>query len=135
MASIDTNVLIRFLTGDDPDQYRKAQALFENEAIFILDTVVLESEWVLRYTYEFKPAQVCSAFTTVFGLPNVTLQNPMQLAQAIEWHREGFDFADALHVSHSKGHDPFYTFDRRLIRRATEACGVAVQEPSVSDNA
>ena len=48
MASIDTNVLVRFLTSDDPGQYAKARTLFEREAIFISDTVILETEWVLR---------------------------------------------------------------------------------------
>ncbi len=134
MASIDTNVLIRFLTGDDSGQYEKARALFEREAIFIPDTVILEAEWVLRYAYEFKPDRVCTAFAKVFGLPNVTLQNPLQLAQAIEWHREGFDFADALHVSHCEGHDPFYTFDRGLVRRATGANGVAVKKLGTPDS-
>ena len=115
MASIDTNVLIRFLTCDDQSQYEKARALFECEAIFIPDTVILEAEWVLRYAYEFEPERVCIAFAKVFGLPNVALQNPLQLAQALEWHREGIDFADALHVSLSEEHAPFFTFDRKLV--------------------
>ena len=128
MASIDTNVLVRFLTGDDQSQYAKARALFEREAIFIPDTVILETEWVLRYAYEFNPDHVCSALEKVFGLPNITLQNPLQLAQTLEWHREGLDFADAFHVSLSEGHSPFFTFDRKLVHRATESSGVTVED-------
>ena len=124
MASIDTNILIRFLTVDDVDHYEKARTLFEHEAIFIPDTVILETEWVLRYAYDFKPQRVCMALAKVFGLPNVTLQNPLQVAQALEWHREGFDFTDALHVSHCEGHAPFYTFDHKLVNRAAASGGV-----------
>ena len=59
----------------------------------------------------------------------------MRLAQAIEWNREGFGFADALYVSHSEGHDPLYTFVRRLVGRATGANGVAVKELGTPDSA
>ncbi len=128
MASIDTNVLIRFLTNDDQGQYEKARALFEREAIFISNTVILETEWVLRYAYAFNPVRVCTAFKKVFGLPNITLQNPSQLAQTLDWHQEGFDFADAFHVSLSEGHPPFFTFDRKLVRRSTESSSATVKD-------
>jgi len=48
MISIDTNVIVRLLTQDDPVQFKKSQELFKNHEIFITDTVVLETEWVLR---------------------------------------------------------------------------------------
>ena len=44
VRAIDTNVLIRFLTKDDPEQYAKARALIEGGDIFVATTVLLEVE-------------------------------------------------------------------------------------------
>ena len=129
MATIDTNVLVRFLTKDDSRQYQRAHQLFECSTLFIPDTVMLETEWVLRYAYGFDPGQVCSAFEKLGGLPTITLQNPMQIHQAIQWHRAGLDFADALHLAHSEGNEPFYSFDKKLLKRAPGCDCTPVIEP------
>ena len=43
MHAIDSNVLVRFLTGDDPDQSQRALILFRDRAIWIAKTVLLET--------------------------------------------------------------------------------------------
>lgn len=48
MRAVDTNVIIRYLTGDDPAQVVKARAIIGREPVFVPGTVVLEVEWVLR---------------------------------------------------------------------------------------
>jgi len=53
MIAIDTNIIIRFLTHDNERQYKKAFSVFNSQEIFIPDTVILETEWVLRYAYSF----------------------------------------------------------------------------------
>jgi len=55
MIAVDTNVLVRLLTGDDPAQTQRAVELFAQESILIPKTVLLETEWVLRYRYELAP--------------------------------------------------------------------------------
>ena len=55
MIAIDTNIVVRFLTQDDEQQYQKSLKLFQEQELFISDTVILETEWVLRFAYEFKP--------------------------------------------------------------------------------
>ncbi len=52
MLAVDTNVLVRLVTRDDPDQARRAFALFKRERLWIGKTVLLETEWVLRYSYQ-----------------------------------------------------------------------------------
>ncbi|MDM8548039.1 PIN domain-containing protein [Candidatus Venteria ishoeyi] len=64
MISIDTNIIIRFLTQDDLEQYKIAFSIFNSNDIFISDTVILETEWVLRYAYEFSPLDICNALGT-----------------------------------------------------------------------
>lgn len=71
MISVDTNIVVRFLTQDDKQQYAKSLKLFQEQDIFIPDTVILETEWVLRFAYRFQPQEICQAFRKLFGLPNV----------------------------------------------------------------
>jgi len=99
MIAIDTNIIIRFLTHDNERQYKKAFSVFNSQEIFIPDTVILETEWVLRYAYSFSPEDICRAFTNLFGLKNIHLSNPTFIVQAIEWHKQGMDFSDALHLT------------------------------------
>ena len=54
MIAIDTNLLVRLLTNDEPQQAARAIQLFKSGAeIFIGKTVLLETAWVLRSVYEF----------------------------------------------------------------------------------
>jgi predicted nucleic-acid-binding protein len=129
VIAVDTNILVRFLTGDDKHQFKKAFALFESHDVFIPDTVILESEWVLRYAYSFSPNAICRAFTNLFGLANVHVTNPTLLAQAIQWHEQGLDFADALHLALSQQYDQFFTFGSKLILKAKGLCKCSVLRP------
>ncbi len=58
MVAIDTNVLVRLLTGDDKTQYNASRKLFDDGIIFISDSVLLETEWVLRAAFDLSPADV-----------------------------------------------------------------------------
>ena len=119
MIAVDTNFVIRFLTHDDAEQFDRSYKLFKEHDVFICDSVILESEWVLRYAYEFAPDQICAALTRLFGLPNLHLANPVAISRAIDWHRQGLDFADALHVQSSTHCEEFLSFDdRRFAQRA-----------------
>jgi predicted nucleic-acid-binding protein len=129
VIAVDTNILVRFLTSDDKHQFKKALALFESHDVFIPDTVILESEWVLRYAYHFAPNTISSAFTGLFGLPSVHVTNPTLIAQAIQWHERGLDFADALHLALSQQYEQFFTFDSKLIRKAKGLCECSVLKP------
>lgn len=129
MISLDTNVIVRFLTGDDQAQFEKATALFSTENIIITASVILECEWVLRYAYQFKQPEITTAFQSLFGLPNVRLEEPLVISNAIDWHQNGMDFADALHLAQSKDAEAFVTFDKKLIKSALKNTTIQVREP------
>jgi predicted nucleic-acid-binding protein len=129
MLAVDTNVLVRFITADDPRQSARARALIEKNDIFVATTVLLETEWVLRSIYTFEPAEVAGAFEAVAGLPRLTLENPEASAKALEWMRRGMDFADALHLAASSGCDGFLSFDTDLARQAKTIGAAAVRKP------
>lgn len=129
MVAVDTNVIVRLLTGDDQAQYQAAYALFENERILIPTTVILETEWVLRYAYGFSTEAVDQAFRSLFGLANVELEDPMRVADVLNWYVRGMDFADALHLLAALEADGFRTFDKKLIARAKELVDLPVNLP------
>ncbi len=118
MIAIDTNIVVRLLTKDDVEQYQKAYRLFEQHPIFISDTVILETEWVLRFAYQFSREQIIDALGKLLGLPNVTVNYPTIVAQAFTWHSQGLDFADAFHLANSQHCDSFFTFDKKMINAA-----------------
>lgn len=129
MVTPDTNVIVRLLTQDDVSQYQRAYATFQNEQILILDSVLMETEWVLRFAYEFNRDQIVTALRLLSGLPNVELNDPGAIAKAVSWHAHGMDFADALHVAKATKSDRFVTFDRNLITASASMTSVQVTEP------
>lgn len=129
MIAVDTNIIVRFLTHDDEQQYKKSFAIFKTKEIFIPDTAILETEWVLRYAYEFSPKEICNALINLFGLNNVHLSNPTLISQAINWHLKGLDFSDALHLAQSQRHEKLYTFDKNFCAKAKKLSTCIVSSP------
>lgn len=129
MIAVDTNVLVRLLTGDDPRQFAASKTLFASEQVFVPVSVLLETEWVLRAAYRLAPDDVCEAFACVLGLENVSTTDSARMAQAIAWHRQGLDFADAVHLALSAGLGKLKTFDAAFIRRAKGLSACKVERP------
>ena len=127
MRAIDTNVVVRFLTSDDPVQAQVAKQVIEAGHVFIGTTVVLEAEWVLRSGYGFVVSEISLGLRNLAGLPGITLEEPAEIAQALDWMDEGMDFADALHLTRASHCSTFLTFDRKLVKRAKDFAGVTVQ--------
>jgi predicted nucleic-acid-binding protein len=121
MIAVDTNIVIRLLTGDDPAQLARARYLFETEKIFLPKTVVLETEWVLRSLYGLAASDIIRALTALVTLPQVSVEDSATIIEALGWLRQGLDFADALHLASSRTSERFVTFDRALVRRAKVA--------------
>jgi len=120
MISIDTNVLVRLLTGDDREQADKAKRLFKKEQIYITKTVVLETEWVLRFAYGFSADAIAGAFSKLLGQASVTVEDAQHIDVAVRLLQQGLDFADALHLVCSQNYT-FVTFDKKLETRGREA--------------
>ncbi len=129
MTAVDTNILVRFLVKDDKTQYESASAVFRSGDIFIPRTVILETEWVLRYVYEFEPLRILEAFRSLFGLHNVHTEDFHIVADAISLSESGLDFADAMHIASSKGADKFMSFDKSLVRKASKLANMKVDTP------
>lgn len=121
MIAVDTNIVVRYLTGDHPKQLDKARALIEENDIFLSRTVVLECEWVLRSVYGYSLLEVCEALRAFAGLPRVSVEDLGMVVRALDLAENGVGFADALHLAAAGGCDTFVTFDQDFITRAKRA--------------
>ena len=120
MVAVDTNVVVRLLTEDDPKQAKRARSLFERETILVPTTVLLEAEWVLRRLYGLDVIRIVDALSALIALPNVRCEHLGAVTAALDWTRAGLDFADALHLAGSGTAECFVTFDAKLVKRAKQ---------------
>lgn len=125
MIAVDTNILARFYCEDPDDAETKRQrprarrVMIESSAVFVPLTVVLEFEWVMRGFYEVNAETFCQTIDHLLGMAHVTVERWEAVKDAVELHRRGLDFADALHWVCSVACGQFVTFDDRgFVRRA-----------------
>ena len=121
MIAVDTNVLVRLLTGDEPRQEAAARALFAAGPIWIAKTVFLETGWVLRSLYGFEESAIRGAFTKLLGLKNVHVEDESSLAAALALTAHGIELADAIHLTSRPPGARFVSFDRAFVQRARRA--------------
>ena len=122
-AFVDTNVLVRHLTGDPPDLAARATAYLTNEAELLLaDIVVAETVYVLESFYEAPRSQVADAMRSLLALPCVVTVDPALMLRALEvYELERIDFAEAYLVAcaESTGVNRVASFDRSIDRVGT----------------
>jgi len=130
VIAVDTNVVVRLLARDDAAQAPRARALIEAGSVFVLKTVVLETEWVLRSLYDFGRPAIADGMARLLGLLGIEIEDRPAVARALTWYGRGLDFADALHLASVAHADAFATFDQALRRKARRIDGaVAVVAP------
>lgn len=120
MKAVDTNVLVRLLTRDDPEQAATAAREMREGPIFLATTVLLETEWVLRHAYKFDRADIGRALLGLVNLAGAVVDDEAGVRAALRWHADGMDFADALHVAKLQPADEFITFDRACAKKAAK---------------
>lgn len=102
MLGLDTNVLVRLLTGDDPAQSDRARHLIERRAaagepVFVSLLVLLEAEWVLRSRYGFDKTQVSGAIEALLETIEITIEDESVVEEALHrWENSVAEFADCL---------------------------------------
>ena len=122
MIALDTNVLVRLVTGDDPAQARRVAARIDTgDAFFVPLTVALELEWVLRGAYALAPDRVVAAFEALLSIRNLRFADDQLLARALNQYRMGLDFAGALHLEAAQGCSAMLSFDTQFRKRAARA--------------
>ena len=119
MRAVDTNVLVRLLTRDDPRQVTAAEAFVEKGA-WIPHVVLVEAIWVLISVYELEPPAVATAVDMLLNHRDLTVQDGEVVVAALETYRAkpsvGFSDCLVLEVARKAGHLPLGTFDRALAK-------------------
>jgi predicted nucleic acid-binding protein len=122
-AFLDTNVLVRHLTGDPPAQARRATAFLEGaEELLVPDLVVAEVVYVLESFYEVERPRVAELVRAVVGFPAVVVVDAPLLLRALEVYEvERLDFAEAYLVASAEvsGVGTIASFDREIDRLTT----------------
>jgi len=114
--AVDTNVVIRYLTSDDPIQTPIATETLR--AGFVLPvTVLMESEWVLRSAYRWPRDRIAAALAALIDLPTALLV-PEGSRWALARYGQGADLADMLHIVAATGGASFVTFDTGVLAGA-----------------
>lgn len=121
MLAVDTNVVLRFLTEDDPAQAAIARSLFDSEEIWIAKTVLLETAGVLRTVFEFEEVEIAEALLKLIGLDQVTAEDEQAIIGALALVGKGVELADAIHVFSRPAGVRFVSFDKRFVQRARRA--------------
>jgi predicted nucleic acid-binding protein len=122
-AFVDTNILVRHLTGDPPDQAARAtRVLAEAHELILVDLVVAELVYVLESFYEVERARVAEFVRAVLAFDPVQVVDEELLLRAVEVYEiERLDFAEAYLVACAErsGGDAVASFDRSIDRLPT----------------
>jgi predicted nucleic acid-binding protein len=122
-AFLDSNVLIRHLTGDPPGQARRATALLEQaDELLLADLIVAEVVYVLEWFYEVERRRVAELARAIVGFPAVVVVDKALLLRALEVYEvERLDFAEAylVAVAEASGVGVIASFDRTIDRLPT----------------
>lgn len=119
-AFVDTNVLVRHLTGDPADLAARATAYLGSERELLLtDLVAAETVYVLESFYEAPRDEVASAVRSLVAFDSIVCVDPALLLRAIEvYETDRIDFAEAYLVAcaESTGVGTIASFDRSIDR-------------------
>ncbi len=127
MRAVDTNILARWLLGDDPVQTPVALAVLSEPAHVSL-TVLTELGWVLEKALRIPRPIVGSMLEKVIDLEHTQVDKQPSVRWAIDRYRQGADWADMMHLVAAAGAAPvFATFDGSIARDAGEDSPVLVE--------
>ena len=117
---IDTNVLVRHLTGDPPEMGARATAYLRQErGLLLTDLVAAETVYVLESFYETPGADIAEALRSLIAFDSIVCVDPALLLRAVEvYETDRIDFAEAYLVAcaESTGVGNIVSFDRSIDR-------------------
>ncbi len=122
MVGVDTNILVRFLVGDDKKQANKVYKLFKSieddkDELFVPTLVILELIWVLESVYEIVRFDILDSVSQLILMPIFKFENLTVIQNFIfEAQQSKFDLSDLLiaHSANINGCEVILTFDKKV---------------------
>jgi len=124
MRFVDTNIFLRFLVNDIPEQADGCEAIFRKaivgeEALYTTDMVIAEIVWVLESYYELSRSEVRAKVEKILSTPNLTCDSRETVIHALALYDEKrIDYIDAYNacILKVKGIEEVYSFDKHYDR-------------------
>jgi predicted nucleic-acid-binding protein len=117
MRAVDTNILVRLITRDDPAQLSTAEAWIARGA-WVSTLVLAETTWVLGSVYNLESGEIATVVEMLLSHEQLSLQDVEVVAAALAQYRRlpalGFSDCLVLEIARKAGHLPIGTFDMRL---------------------
>jgi predicted nucleic-acid-binding protein len=122
-AFVDTNILVRHLTGDPPEMAARATAYLASATeLYLVDLVVAETVYVLESFYKVNRTQIAMAMRSLIAFASIVTVDPALLLRAIEVYEiDRLDFAGAYLVANAEtsGIDAVASVDQTIERITT----------------
>ena len=123
MLGIDTNILVRYLTQDDPKLASIVTKFFNKQhddgSIFINCIVLCELVWVLETAYEYNQKLIAMVLEKILQTKQFKIDNLTAVQRALQaYKRHNADFADHLiaEINHANGCQDTISFDKKAIK-------------------
>ena len=123
MIAVDTNVLVRYLVRDDPEQAEAARALLQSATAvrpaYVCREVVVELIWVLERAYGYSRERVATILEELVATEGLVVEEGDDMARAALRYRSaaaGFSDLMVLSAARRAAALPLYTFDRKAAR-------------------
>ncbi|MCK5339846.1 MAG: type II toxin-antitoxin system VapC family toxin [Desulfobulbaceae bacterium] len=121
MRGVDTNILVRFLVGDDEQQAKKVYNIFKKaesskNELFVPLLVVLELIWILESVYEISRVEILASISELLLMPILKFEHQSTLQQfTLSAQGNKYDLSDLLiaHSAKSQGCETVLTFDKK----------------------
>ena len=123
MIAVDTNVLVRYLVRDDPEQAEAARALLQSATAarpaYVCREVVVELVWVLERAYGCSKERIATILEELVATEGLVVEAADDVARAaFRYRSEAAGFSDlmVLAAAERAAALPVYTFDRKAVR-------------------
>ena len=120
MTGLDTCILVRYLTQDDPAQFQAALRLLTKKSatFFVPDLVLVEVDWVLSGVYGWTRDEIAETIARLLTIHNLVFEDEGRVRGALKTVRLGADLSDALiaALSQEQGCQELATFDKGFLK-------------------
>ncbi len=133
MTFLDTNVLIRYITWDDPHKAAQSEKLLEEaragkSVLFLTHLAIAEVIWILSAQYQVPKSKTIDHLRKVLNTRNIVCDDlPLLLATLDLFEAENLSFIDAYHATFLPARDitTFYSYDTDF----DQVAGITRKEP------